>query len=154
MAEDTVCNSFSNPVIQRFVEKIEKTIASSSIVLSSNIQKHFDPTLETIYLKGHLLIIDSSILEIAIFATESRKTLSVEKYRLHYMDSAGQMLFRYDNAPHHPEIDSYPHHKHTSDKIVKWYSYSGHPEKRVIETSFKEVLHGPETKALFKRIQD
>jgi hypothetical protein len=105
-------------VIQRFVENIEKTIASSSIVLSSDVQKHFGPALETVYLKGRLLIIDSSILEIAIFATESRKTVSIEKYRLHYMNSTGQMLFRYDNAPHHPEIDSYPYHKHTSDRIV------------------------------------
>jgi len=105
-------------VIQRYVENIEKTVASSSIVLSSNVQKHFGPALETVYLKGHLLIIDSSILEIAIFATESRKTLFIEKYRLNYMSSSGQMLFRYDNAPHHPEIDTYPHHKHTSDKIV------------------------------------
>ena len=105
-------------MIQRFVENIEKTIASSSIVLSSDVQKHFGPALETVYLKGRLLIIDSSILEIAIFATESRKTVSIEKYRLHYMNSTGQMLFRYDNAPHHPEIDSYPHHKHTSDRIV------------------------------------
>ena len=108
MAENTFCNSFSNPVIQRFVEDIEKTIASSSLVLSSNVQKHFGPALETVYLKGHLLIIDSSIFEIAIFATESRKTLSIKKYRLHYMNNTGQMLFRYDNAPHHPEIDSYP----------------------------------------------
>lgn len=105
-------------MIQRFVEDIEKTIASSSMILSSNVQKHFGPALETVYLKGHLLIIDSSIFEIAIFATESRKTLSIKKYRLHYMNSNGQMLFRYDNAPHHPEIDSYPHHKHTPDKIV------------------------------------
>jgi len=105
-------------VIQEFVEDIEKTIASSSIVLSSNIQKYFGPALETVYLKGHLLIINSSILEISIFATESRNTLSIDKYRLHYMNSAGQMLFRYDNAPHYPEIDSYPHHKHTIDKII------------------------------------
>jgi uncharacterized protein DUF6516 len=105
-------------VIERFVENIEKAIASSSIVLSSNVQKYFGPALETVYLKGHLLIIDSSILEIAIFATKSRKTLYIEKYRLHYMNSASQMLFRYDNAPHHLEIDSYPHHKHTPDKIV------------------------------------
>ncbi len=41
----------------------------------------------------------------------------VDKYRLHYMNGAGQMLFRYDNSPHHPEIDSHPHHKHTPDKI-------------------------------------
>lgn len=24
----------------------------------------------------------------------------------------GQRIFRYDNAPHHPEIITYPHHKH------------------------------------------
>ena len=118
MAEDKVRNSFGNPVIQKFVENIEKSIASSSIVLSSNIQKHFGPAFETVYLKGHILIIDSSILEIAIFATESHNTLSIGKYRLHYMNSTGQMLLRYDNAPHHPEIDSYPHHKHTPYKII------------------------------------
>ena len=105
-------------MIQEFVQDIEKSIAAASIVLSSNIQKHFGPALETVYLKGHLLIIDSSILEIAIFATESRNTLSIDKYRFHYMDSTGRMLFRYDNAPHHSEIDSHPHHKHALDKII------------------------------------
>jgi hypothetical protein len=24
----------------------------------------------------------------------------------------GERLFRYDNAPHHPEVITYPHHKH------------------------------------------
>lgn len=24
----------------------------------------------------------------------------------------GQLIFRYDNAPHHPEIATHPHHKH------------------------------------------
>jgi len=105
-------------VILRFVENFEKTIASSSAILSSDIQKHFGSEGETVYLKGHLLFIDSSILEIAIFAVAPHNTLSIDKYRLHYMNRAGQMLFRYDNAPHHPEIDSYPHHKHTPDRII------------------------------------
>jgi hypothetical protein len=105
-------------VIQKLVAEIEKTIDSSPIVLSSNIQKYFGPGEETVYLKGHLVIIDSSILQIALFATEFRETLFIDKYRLHYMNSAGQMLFRYDNSPHHPEIDSHPHHKHTPDKII------------------------------------
>ena len=104
-------------MIRKFVAEIEKTIDSSSIVLFSNIEKYFGPGEETVYLKGHLTIIDSSILEIALFATESRETLSIDKYRLNYMNSAGQMLFRYDNAPHHPEIDTHPHHKHIPDKI-------------------------------------
>jgi hypothetical protein len=104
-------------VIQEFVAEIEKTIDSSSIVLLSNIQKYFGPGEETVYLKGQITIIDSSTLEISIFATESSEKLSVDKYPLHYMNAGGQMVFRYDNSPHHPEIDSYPHHKHTPGKI-------------------------------------
>ncbi|MBW2345988.1 MAG: hypothetical protein JRF53_18725 [Deltaproteobacteria bacterium] len=105
-------------MIRKFVSEIEKSIDSSSIVISSNIQKYFGPDEETVYLKGHIRIIDSSILEIAVFAIQSRDDISIDKYRLHYISGTGQMLFRYDNAPHHPEIDSHPHHKHTPDKVI------------------------------------
>lgn len=27
-----------------------------------------------------------------------------------------QRIFRYDNAPHHPQIDTFPHHKHVGPK--------------------------------------
>ena len=104
-------------MIKKFVTDIEKSIDSSSIVLSSNIQKYFGPDEETVYLKGHLTFIDSSVLELAIFAIESENTLLIDKYRLQYMNIAGQMLFRYDNSPHHPEIGSHPHHKHTPDSL-------------------------------------
>ena len=35
--------------------------------------------------------------------------------RLHYAYTYirdGQRVFRYDNAPHHPEVATHPHHKH------------------------------------------
>ena len=105
-------------MIQKFVSEIEKSIDSSSIVLSSNIQKYFGPDEKAVYMKGRITIIDSSVLKIAIFAFESRGSLSIDKYRLHYVNNAGQMLFRYDNSPHHPEMETHPHHKHTLDKIV------------------------------------
>lgn len=35
------------------------------------------------------------------------------------MDNHGHMLFRYDNAPHHYELPTYPHHKHTTDKTIQ-----------------------------------
>jgi hypothetical protein len=117
VAKGTVRNTVSNPVIQKFVAEIEKTIDSSSIVLFSNIQKYFGPGEETAYLKGQITIIDSSTLEISIFATVSGEKLTIDKYRLHYMNNAGQMVFRYDNSPHHPEIASFPYHKHTPGEI-------------------------------------
>ncbi len=35
------------------------------------------------------------------------------KYRYHYMDTSQKLVFRYDNAPHHPQVKSFPHHKYT-----------------------------------------
>ncbi|HID63378.1 MAG TPA: hypothetical protein EYP49_11660 [Anaerolineae bacterium] len=35
--------------------------------------------------------------------------------RVHYAYTyvrEGRRVFRYDNAPHHPEVDTHPHHKH------------------------------------------
>jgi hypothetical protein len=40
------------------------------------------------------------------------------KYRYHYEDPDGRLVFRYDNAPHHPEVETFPHHKHLSDGRV------------------------------------
>ena len=38
--------------------------------------------------------------------------LDITDYRYHYMNADGQMIFRYDNAPHHRELNTFPHHKH------------------------------------------
>jgi hypothetical protein len=102
----------------KFIETIEKTIASNPIILSSNIQKHFGPDSKTVYVRGSIIFIDSSVLEIAIFAAEISTTVIIDKYRFHYMDNKGEMIFRYDNAPHHPEIPSYPHHKHIKNLVI------------------------------------
>ncbi len=33
-------------------------------------------------------------------------------YAYTYVNKEGQHVFRYDNAPHHPDLDNFPHHKH------------------------------------------
>ncbi|MBF0210604.1 MAG: hypothetical protein HQK64_13245 [Desulfamplus sp.] len=39
------------------------------------------------------------------------------KYSYHYMDDKQNLVFRYDNAPHHADIKTFPHHKHEKDAI-------------------------------------
>ncbi|MBE9196619.1 hypothetical protein IQ219_15190 [Synechocystis sp. LEGE 06083] len=39
------------------------------------------------------------------------------KYRYHYMDDRQEIIFRYDNAPHHNHILTFPHHKHENNQI-------------------------------------
>jgi len=104
--------------MRKFAERFERAVNSSPIVLSSHIEKQFGPSGTTLYLRGSLRFIDSTLLEIALFANESIHRIIVDKYRFQYMSKDGKMIFRYDNAPHYPGMASFPHHKHTSDKVV------------------------------------
>jgi hypothetical protein len=36
----------------------------------------------------------------------------VSKYAFHWQDAAGQLRQRWDNAAHHPEVSTHPHHMH------------------------------------------
>ncbi len=68
--------------------------------------REFNPTEGM--LRGRLLFMDGSVLEFMEYLQEENRL----KYRFHLMDKEGNIVFRYDNAPHHKDISSFPHHKH------------------------------------------
>ena len=75
---------------------------------------------------------DQSLLEISeaiVLVGEEPHWLS---YRYHYQSPRTGIVFRYDNAPHHVEVASYPDHKHTGDDVKA----SPHPS---IEQILREV---------------
>ncbi len=39
-------------------------------------------------------------------------------YRYHFQDKQNNLVFRYDNTPHFPGLEGFPHHKHLSDKVA------------------------------------
>jgi hypothetical protein len=45
------------------------------------------------------------------FSIESGQ-INVVKYSYHWQKEDGQLIKRWDNAAHHPEIITYPHHLH------------------------------------------
>ncbi len=106
-------------MILAFIKDIEKAISDSTIVLSSTVQKHFGPTKKEAYLRGNLLFIDMSSFEFAVYIAERSGKAALDKYRLQYMDSENRLVFRYDNAPHHKDVPTFPNHKHLHDgKVV------------------------------------
>lgn len=38
--------------------------------------------------------------------------VQVSKYSFHWQNAKGQLLKRWDNAAHHPDVTTYPHHIH------------------------------------------
>jgi Family of unknown function (DUF6516) len=39
-------------------------------------------------------------------------------YRYHFQDKEKNLVFRYDNTPHFPNLKNFPHHKHLKDEVI------------------------------------
>jgi len=55
---------------------------------------------------------DNSLLEMFELFKVVRERIEVEKYSFHWQDAVGNLLKRWDNAAHHPEVVTNPHHIH------------------------------------------
>ncbi|HPM11523.1 MAG TPA: DUF6516 family protein [Paludibacter sp.] len=53
------------------------------------------------------------------------------------MRADGSLIFRYDNIPHHPEISTFPDHKHYAGRIME-----SHPVnlKEVVEEIIEHII--------------
>lgn len=68
------------------------------------------------------------------------------KYRFQYMDASDDLLLRYDNFPHHPDVDR--HHYHTPDGVftdVEFDDLESHIE--AFETAVDAIRHGDDPHA-------
>ncbi|NJL59501.1 MAG: hypothetical protein HC887_07530 [Desulfobacteraceae bacterium] len=103
------------------------------------VKSYFDKILATLYLKKwvesvriiecditendlkHILIYrlrvrmkDDDLLEIMERICFSKKDGQIipTKYSFHWQDANSKIIRRWDNAPHHPEIQTHPYHVH------------------------------------------
>ena len=60
---------------------------------------------------GHMLELNETVIGEA----EHTKRLG---YRYHFQDEQNNLVFRYDNTPHFPGLENFPHHKHLPNKVA------------------------------------
>lgn len=63
------------------------------------------------FLNGYLLELNEAIVVEAGYIRRLG-------YRYHFQDKQNNLIFRYDNTPHFPALNNFPHHKHLPDEIV------------------------------------
>jgi len=91
------------------------------ILLFSTLIKSFTVIKERISERdGHLRIKcklrNDDMLEFSIYAEIIDNVPSIENYSFHWQLENGELLYRWDNTPHHPEIDTHPHHVHVKEE--------------------------------------
>lgn len=76
----------------------------------------FTPTRAALHIRFRLA--DASLLKISETLAVEADALVWLSYRYHWQAATGTAFVRYDNAPHHPELETFPHHKHLQESVV------------------------------------
>lgn len=83
------------------IEKYEEEILSDNRV---NLR------IRIRFLSGHL----PELNEALVIEEDKLHHLS---YRYHFQEKNNRLIFRFDNAPHFPDIETFPHHKHLPNQV-------------------------------------
>lgn len=69
------------------------------------------------YLRLKSDVVGGSILHIKIYLSDQEYN-----YSFQWQKENGELITRWDNAPHHQEIRTFPHHVHTKDGVEESYT--------------------------------
>ena len=110
-----------NPLIEKYFNEIEICLIENPLIRSYDIiRREISPNDGKIRIQAFLN--DGGYLELFEYVIERKGELEIAKYSIHWQDRAGQLIRRWDNAPHHPDLPNAPHHLHYADMTVEGVS--------------------------------
>lgn len=103
--------------IESYFDRIDSLIRHSYVIDDKVTYRRLTPTSGII--DGVLYFYNGSCLEFTESLRIVKGAVYKQRYRYHYRNGDVQ-IFRYDNAPHHPQLQTFPHHKHDeSDQAIE-----------------------------------
>ena len=100
--------------IGEYFSCVKKLIADCGYISSTQVTYDLR-TGHLGYIKGTLYFLDDSRLEFTEYVDVEFKPAKTD-YRYSYVKGK-KIVFRYDNCPHHREVNSFPHHKHIKNRV-------------------------------------
>jgi hypothetical protein len=103
-------------ILSQYLRDIEESIRNLDSV---NVERYEEEILTSSranlrirvrFLSGHLLELNEA------FVAEADQLIHLG-YRYHFQDQQNNLIFRYDNTPHFPDLNSFPHHKHLKNTV-------------------------------------
>ncbi|MDP2822864.1 MAG: DUF6516 family protein [Sulfuritalea sp.] len=100
----------SDPIRER-LDSLRARLILSSVVVSFHY--HQEETVGDVgYFRVRCTLIDDSELQLIERFSAAADALAVDKYSFHWQRSDGAPICRWDNAPHHRDVATFPHHLH------------------------------------------
>lgn len=117
-------------MIEEYLQQLDALLSASPAVRNIEIIRRslHDTELEKVLIyRYRITLVDGGLVEMTERVLEVGRSLEVTKYRHHWQDSRGVLLKRWDNAPHYPGIETFPHHLHdgAEDRVVSHPAING-----------------------------
>jgi hypothetical protein len=102
-------------MIDVYLAKFEELLIANPSVLQLEIVRQSISRNEPEGILNHryrITLTNGDFIETTGRLVEQGDRIQVTRYRHHWQDASGHLLKRWDNAPHHAEISSFPDHLH------------------------------------------
>jgi hypothetical protein len=99
------------PTLREYLDDVERGFVLSPVVLSCEVKEREERLQEGfIRIRGELS--NGDFIEAFEFVVATPDEIQTLTYRIHWQGADGHLQQRWDNAPHHREVPTYPHHVH------------------------------------------
>jgi hypothetical protein len=97
----------------RYFRRVEERINESSwLIEHKSTVTEYDEDADVGFIGGHIQFKDGSVFHFKEILIGKKR-----HYRFHYMDEENNLISRWDTAPHHRELKTFPHHVHLPNGV-------------------------------------
>ena len=103
-----------------FDRVLRAALGSPQVKRVEQVRREHDVMGRIGFMRYRLTLINDDLLELTERVEVQAEEIVVTKYRHHWQNQDGILIKRWDNAPHHPQVASFPHHLHdgSEDNVV------------------------------------
>jgi hypothetical protein len=97
--------------VRAYLDDVERAFLLSPVVRSLQVRER-EERLQEGFIRLRAVLSNGDLLEAFEFVVATPDALQTLTYRIHWQQEDGQLKRRWDNAPHHKEVLTFPHHVH------------------------------------------
>lgn len=101
--------------VAEYHQAIKARLIADPLVQQFDIRRE-RRTVDDGYLRARLILDNREQLEFSEYVRRIRDQIHVVTYSFHWTDPSGNLIRRWDNAPHFPNLPQAPHHLHDGDQ--------------------------------------
>lgn len=98
--------------ILEYLQAVKELLLTNPLMVSFQIVRERMTSTDG-YLRARIVLCNNSFLEFSEYVQlVAEDNIEVITYSYHWADVDGNLIVRWDNTPHFPELPGFPHHKH------------------------------------------